>query len=124
MAIDPPGFALERFDAVGQWRDRYRIFTDDSAALPVDGPTIDDSCTLADGRRCGSYEDFRDVLVADDSVLRRALARHLLVYATGADVGDAESDALDRVVDAAEAAGGGVRAVIHAVVTSPLFLEQ
>jgi hypothetical protein len=124
VSIDPPGFALEVFDAVGHWRDRYRVFADDSAALPVDGPTIDDSCTLADGRHCGSFEDFRDALVADDSVLRRALARQLVVYATGADVSATDGEAMNRLVDEAEAAGGGVRAVIHAVVSSPLFLEQ
>ncbi len=123
-SIDPPGFALEVFDAVGRWRDRYRVFADDAGSLPVDGPTIDDSCTLADGRQCESYEDFRDVLVADDSVLRRALARHLVVYATGADVSAADGAAMNRLVDEAEAAGGGVRAIIHAVVSSPLFLEQ
>jgi hypothetical protein len=31
---------------------------------------------------------------------------------------------MKRLVDEAEAAGGGVRAIIHAVVSSPLFLEQ
>jgi hypothetical protein len=124
MSIDPPGFALEVFDAVGRWRDRYRVFADDAGALPVDGPTIDDSCTLPDGRQCESYEDFRDVLVAEESVLRRALARQLVVYATGTDVSAADGAAMKRLVDEAEAAGGGVRAIIHAVVSSPLFLEQ
>ena len=123
-SIDPPGFALEGFDAVGRWRDRYRVFADDSEALPVDGPTIDDSCTLADGRHCGSFEDFRDALVADRRALGLALARQLVVYATGADVSATDRKALDRLVDDVEAAGGGVRTMIHAVVSSPLFLEQ
>ena len=123
-SIDPPGFALEGFDAVGRWRDRYRVFADDSEALPVDGGIIDVSSTLTDGRHCGSFEDFRDALVADDFILRRALARQLVVYATGADVSATDGEAMNRLVDEAEAAGGGVRAVIHAVVSSPLFLEQ
>jgi len=123
-SIDPPGFALEVFDAVGRWRDRYRVFADDSEALPVDGPAIDDSCTLADGRHCRSFEDFRDALVIDHRALRRALARNLVAYATGADVSATDGEAMNRLVDEAEAAGGGVRAVIHAVVSSPLFLEQ
>jgi hypothetical protein len=123
-SIDPPGFALEVFDAVGHRRDRYRVFAAAPGAPPVDGPAIDDSCTLADGRRCESFEDFRDALVIDERLLRRALARHLVVYATGADVSATDGEAMNRLVDDAEAAGGGVRAVIHAVVSSPLFLEQ
>ncbi len=123
-AIDPPGFALERFDAVGQWRDRYRVFTDAPGPSAIDGPTVDDACTLADGRHCASFEAFRDALVADRRLLAAALARQLVVYATGADVLPAERDAIARIVDDAERAGGGVRAVIHAVVASPLFLDQ
>ena len=123
-AIDPPGFALERFDAVGRWRDRYRVFTDTPGPSVIDGPPVDDACTLADGRHCASFEAFRDTLAADRRGLATALARQLVVYATGADVLPAERDALSRIVDDAEQAGGGVRALIHAVVASPLFLEQ
>jgi hypothetical protein len=122
--IDPPGFALEVFDAVGHWRDRYRVFADVSGTVPVDGPVVDDSCTLADGRHCASFEAFRDSLVADERPLARALARHLVVYATGADVLPADRPALEQIVDEADSAGGGVRALLHAVIASPLFLEQ
>jgi hypothetical protein len=52
------------------------------------------------------------------------LARQLVVYATGADVSATDRKALGRLVDDVEAAGGGVRTMIHAVVSSPLFLEQ
>src|SRR5207248_2731208 len=31
--IDPPGFALESFDAIGGWRDSYRIPISDASAL-------------------------------------------------------------------------------------------
>lgn len=123
-SIDPPGFALEALDAVGRWRERYRVFADPQGTAPVDGPAVDDSCTLADGRHCGSFEEFRDALVADRRLLAKALARHLVVHATGAEVLPDQRPALERIVDEAESAGGGVRDLLHAVIASPLFLEQ
>jgi len=127
-AIDPPGFALESFDAIGGWRERYRIIptsADGQRALaPVDGPAVDPSCTLADGRACRTFEDFREALLAEPRTLSRALARRMVVYATGAAVTAADREAIQRIVDAADEQGGGVRALLHAVVASPLFLEQ
>jgi len=122
-AIDPPGFALEGFDAVGAWRDRYAVLAADSGA-PRAGPEVDTSCTLADGRACGSFEAFRDALLADPRALSRGLVRQLVLHATGAPVTAAEAGAVDAILGAAEAEGGGVRALLHAVVESPLFLEQ
>ena len=129
-SIDPPGFALESFDAIGGWRDHYRLGVGDPAGPPGPlppaprGPVVDTSCTLPDGRACGGFEDFRDALVADPRRLSRALVRQLVVYATGSDVTPADRDAIERIIDEAGESGGGVRSLLHAVVNSPLFLEQ
>ncbi len=128
-AIDPPGFALEAFDAIGGWRDHYRAARDpadptDRPAEALTGPVVDTSCTLPDGRACQSFEDFRDAVAADPHRLSRALARQLVVYATGAAVTAADEDAIERIIEEARDSGGGVRALLHAVVNSRLFLEQ
>jgi len=122
-SIDPPGFALEGFDAVGAWRDCYALPGADGAGTGR-GPPVDTSCTLPDGHRCDSFEAYRDALASDPRRLRRALARHLVLHATGVPVTAAEAPAIEEIVAAAEAGGGGVRALVHAVVASPLFLEQ
>src|SRR6202043_1877748 len=31
--IDPPGFALESFDVIGRWRERYRIYASDQTGM-------------------------------------------------------------------------------------------
>ena len=31
--IDPPGFALESFDVIGRWRERYRIYANDKVGM-------------------------------------------------------------------------------------------
>lgn len=122
--IDPPGFALEGFDAVGAWRERYALL--DAADTPsrVEGPPVETSSVLADGRACASYEDFRDALLADPRRLSRALVRHLVLHATAAPVSGADEAEVERIIDAAAEEGGGVRALIRALVASELFLWQ
>ena len=124
-AIDPPGFALENFDVIGGWRNRERILPADApAGTAAEGATVDASGTLADGRRFASFTEFRRLLAADPERLARALARQLVVYATGADVTVADRAALDALVAQAAARDYGVRSLVHEVVASPLFLEQ
>lgn len=123
-AIDPPGFALEGFDAIGGWRERYALIDGAAAPSRVEGPAVDTSSVLVDGRACASYEDFRDALLADPRRLSRALVRHLVLHATGAPVTDADGPEVERIIDVAAGQGGGVRALVQAVVSSDLFLSQ
>jgi len=124
-SIDPPGFALENFDVIGGWRERYRILPANAPAGTIaEGPPVDASGTLADGRRFESFEEFRRLLASDPRRLARALARQFVVYATGAAVTAADHAALDALVDRAAARDYGVRSLVHEVVASPLFREQ
>lgn len=124
-AIDPPGFALEHFDVIGGWRDRYRILPADAAAGTVaEGDTIDASGTLADGRRFESFAEFRRLVAAEPRRLARGFARQLVVYATGAPVSAADQAELDALLDRAAAQRFGVRTLVHEVVASRLFREQ
>ncbi|MFM7108799.1 MAG: DUF1592 domain-containing protein [Planctomycetaceae bacterium] len=123
-AIDPPGFALESFDVIGGWRERHRVPPVAGTETPVEGPPVDASGVLPDGRGFASFAEFRRLLAVDRRVLARALARHLVVYATGADVTDADRAELDALVDRAAARNHGVRTLVHEVVASRLFREQ
>src|SRR5207237_5732577 len=94
--IDPAGFALENFDVMGGWRDRYRSESGGELAqgiaksgqkfafhyaLPVDA-----SGTLPDGRQFRDVRELKQLLVANEKQLARNLARQLAVYATGAPI--------------------------------------
>ena len=57
--MDPPGFALENFDAIGGWRERYRGEKGDSSERKFRGrriweyklgPAVDATGELPDGR--------------------------------------------------------------------------
>jgi hypothetical protein len=125
-AIDPPGFALENFDVIGGWRDRYRSVSDDRTAPESfsDGPFVDASCCLEDGRHCRTINDFKQALQADQKLLARNFARQLLVYATGADIQAADRDELDAIVNRAAPHEYGIRSLIHETVASRCFLEK
>lgn len=135
VKIDPPGFALESFDVMGAWRDRYRATGDGAPpekgfghggqkfvfhlALPVDA-----SGQLADGRRFADIREFKRLLVADEALLARNLAKQLVIYATGAPVRFSDRPQIEKILQRTAAGHYGVRALIHEVVQSDLFLSK
>ena len=74
-----------------------------------------DLVTLAVGE--GLLNDERDLRIA------RAVATKLLIYGCGRPVTAADRDSVNRVLESSRADNFGLRAMIHAVVDSPLFLE-
>jgi hypothetical protein len=128
--IDPPGFALERFDVVGGWRDHFRsLGTGADPKLMVDGqrvrykigPAVDAGGQLQDGRAFGDFDDFKKLLLADPDRFARCLTEKLLAFGTGREAGPADRDAIDKIVKESAARKHGFRDLIHAVVQSDLF---
>ncbi len=69
--MDPLGFGLENFDAVGAWR-------------TMDGKfAIDASGTLPDGRTFRGPDELRGILAADRDTFAQSLTAKLLIYALG-----------------------------------------
>ncbi len=132
--IDPAGFALENFDVMGGWRDRYRAIGGGKpdigigkggqkfefhAALPVDASGV-----LPDGRAFADVREFKRLLLADEAQLARNLARQLTVYATGAPISFADRPMIEQILQRARASQYGVRTLLHEIVQSPLFLNK
>ncbi|KAA5543106.1 DUF1592 domain-containing protein [Roseiconus nitratireducens] len=126
--IDPPGFALERFNAIGGQRDWYRSLGEgeklDGKKPYRKGKPVDTASQLADGRSFDDFESFRDCLLEDREQFIRAFATKLAVYATGRSLGVADRAAIDEIVREAKASGLGLRSLIQATVRSDLFLRQ
>ena len=70
--IDPLGFALENFDAIGKWR-----------ATGLDGEPIDASGTLPDGRAFVGPAGLRDLLLSRREEFVSTATEKLLTYALG-----------------------------------------
>jgi hypothetical protein len=133
--IDPPGFALENFDVMGAWRDRYRAAAIHHEpehgfgkngwpfafyyALPVDA-----SGQMADGRAFRDIRDFKQLLLKDEAQIARNITKQLAVYATGAPVRFGDRERVEQIVAATKADHYGVRSIAHQLVQSDLFLNK
>jgi hypothetical protein len=133
--IDPPGFALESFDVMGGYRERYRALGEPPQRVPGygknghpfafrHGPPVDCTGDLPGGGKFADVREFKALLLADERQLARNLARQLSVYATGAPVGFRDRAAIESILDAAKPTGYGVRSLVHALVQSELFLTK
>ena len=132
--IDPPGFALESFDVMGGYRERYRALGGGQREKGLGkngqpfafhlGLPVDCSGELADGRRYADVRGFKALLLTDERQIARNLVRQLVVYATGAPTGFADRAGVEAILDATAARGYGVRSLVHALVQSEMFLQK
>ncbi|HSU55649.1 MAG TPA: DUF1592 domain-containing protein, partial [Candidatus Dormibacteraeota bacterium] len=132
--IDPAGFALENFDVMGGWRDRYRSESEGEPAQGIAksgqkfafryGLPVDATGALPDGREFKDIRELKQLLLADEKQLARNLARQLAVYATGAPIHFADREDIEKVLERASSSHYGVRSLIRELVQSDLFLNK
>jgi hypothetical protein len=110
--MDPLGFALENFNAVGVWR-----------TLDDTGGAVDASGTLPDGTAFEGVAEFRAALESSDLFVR-TLTEKLLTYGLGRGVEHYDQPAVRAIVR--EAAGDDYRFsdLILGVVESPPFQSR
>lgn len=133
--MDPPGFALESFDVMGGWRDRYRANAEDVPRIkglgkngqPYEfhfGLPVDSAGELPDGRRFTEIREFKRLLESSDDVVARNLAKQLVIFATGAPIRFSDRTELDRIVGNTVAESFGLRSLVLEIVQSDLFLAK
>ena len=129
--IDPAGFALENFDVLGGWRDRYRALGDGEPAKGVGknghlfafhyAQPVEPGSELPDGRTFKDLAELELLLLADERQIARNLVRQLVVFATGAAVQFGDRPEVERILDRSRSADYGVRSLITEIVQSQLF---
>jgi hypothetical protein len=132
--IDPSGFALESFDVMGGWRDRYRSVGGSDRVKGIGhngnyfhfslGQNVDSSGELPDGRKFADVRQLKQCLASDPDQLARNLAQQLTIYATGAPIGFADRPVIEKILAENRKKGYGVRDLIHGIVQSDLFLNK
>lgn len=111
--IDPLGFALEGFDAIGRAR------TKDSAGLPINTAT-----TLPDGTAINGLAGLRDAILTKRSEdFERQFCRKLLGYALGRSVQLSDKPLLNQMLEQLKSNRHEVGRVIELIVKSPQFRE-
>ena len=134
--IDPLGFALENYDVIGGWRERYRVVADrkdwvNNRIGPLakylaayqygEGKQIETGDTLPDGRPFSDLTELKQLLLAHPDVIARCVTEKLVTYATGQPVEFADAQAVNQIINQAKDSNYGLRSIIHAVVASELF---
>lgn len=132
--IDPPGFALETFDPIGNWREFYRVTTRTSAGLvnlpygsgrPIyRGPDVEMGGQTPDGQAFQDITDYKRLLLEDKDQLARNLVRKMIVYSTGADIQFADREVVEQIVEKLRTNNYGLRTLIHEVVQSRVFTSK
>jgi Protein of unknown function (DUF1592)/Protein of unknown function (DUF1588)/Protein of unknown function (DUF1585)/Protein of unknown function (DUF1587)/Protein of unknown function (DUF1595) len=110
--IDPAGFALENFDAIGRWREVDESWN-----------TLDVSGALPDGTKFQSVGDLRAALVRRPERFANTVAEKLLTYALGRGLEYYDMPAVRKIVSEA-APDYKFQSMILGVVKSYPFLNK
>ena len=132
--IDPPGFALESFDVIGGYRDRYRSVEHGEAPknrllgrniweyklnLPVDS-----SGETPEGESFSGIKSYKNTLARKKRQLAENFVRQLVVYSTGAKIQFADREKIETILNQCKDSDYGVGSLIHALVQSELFRHK
>jgi hypothetical protein len=107
--IDPPGFALENYDAVGRWRNLE------------EGKPVDASGGLPDGSRFAGIAGLEDGLLQRPELFAGTLTEKLLTFALGRGLEHYDAPAVRRIVREAQAKDYRVSSIIVGITTSAPF---
>ena len=108
--LDPIGFGLENFDAIGRWRE-----ADDS------GGAIDAAGELPGGKRFSSPKELKAIIAARQGELARNLTEKLLAYALCRQLEGYDEIVVDRLMETIAKDGNRMQTLITEIVTSYPF---
>jgi hypothetical protein len=109
VRMDPLGFSLENFDALGKWR------------TTIDALPIDASASLPDGTKFEGVAGLRRLMADHREDFARTLTQKLLAYALGRSIEPSDWPAIRKI--AKDAAPGGYRwsALLTGIASSSPF---
>jgi mono/diheme cytochrome c family protein len=107
--MDPVGFALENFDAVGAWRTREP------------GGPIDASGQLADGTKVNGVVTLRDAILDKPDLFVATMTEKLMIYALGRGVDARDMPAVRGVIRGAEKNDYRFSSIVLGIVRSVPF---
>jgi len=110
--MDPLGFALEHFDAIGRWREQDGKFPIETAG------------TLPDGRSFKGHEELRGLLKADAPVFTAGLAEKMLIYALGRGLEHSDKKSVRVIADEVAQDGHRFSSLVLGIVRSEAFQRR
>ena len=110
--LDPLGFALENFDAIGRWRDKDA------------GIAIDSTGSLSSGEVINGSAGLRKVLMEHKEQFLRAFVSKVMTYGLGRGTTQADSGMVRETYRAAERNDCRMSSIISGIVHSDAFLKR
>ena len=111
--IDPPGFMLEHYDAIGKWR-----------SVTEAGRPVDAAGTLPNGVTAVGLAGLRGLLLEAPEQFVSTLTRRLLAYALGREPQYFDQPTVRGIVRNAAADEHRWSSIIFGIVNSPAFLTR
>jgi len=123
--IDPIGFGLENFDAVGQWRTEDTYQVKDDKGKPVKGASktwkIETNSAFYKGPAFKDYFELRNLIAARSDDFARGFSTALIEYGIGRSTGFRDDPLITEMLVAAKKEKLGLRGFIQALVASKEF---
>jgi len=111
--LDPPGLALENFNAIGLWRDKEL------------GQPVEPGGTLITGESFKDIRELKHILASRHSTeFYRCITEKLLTYALGRGLEDYDVETVDRIVERMEKDKGRFSTLMTGVIESVPFQES
>lgn len=107
--MDPIGFAMENYDAVGRFRTKDGAFD------------IDSSGVLPDGSKFNNLADLKQILKKRSRDVARCMAEKMLIFAIGRGVEFYDRPTVNKIVESTEAKEYRFSALVKAIVASEPF---
>jgi hypothetical protein len=108
--IDPPGFALENFNSIGQWR----------TAMP-NGAKIDAAGVLADGSNVNGPNELRQALLKRPEAFTTIVTERMMTYALGRGLEPSDMPVVRRIVKKAGQNGYRLSTIVNEIIESAPF---
>jgi hypothetical protein len=110
--MDPLGFALENYDAIGQWRDKDGKFP------------IDASGRLPDARQFTGANGLAAILMSDPNAFAKAMSEKMLIYALGRGLKAYDRPVVNQIVGGLAANQYRFSSLVLGIVNSVPFQER
>ena len=111
--IDPLGYSLENFDAIGRWREK-----------DANGKLIDSSAILPGDIEFSSPAELKTLLMSAKSKFAANMTRKMLAYATGRGLEYYDEATITNIVAKLEKSGYSTQTLVHEIVNSRPFLNR
>jgi hypothetical protein len=120
--IDPLGFALENYNAIGQFRKFEMHYIEGKGKQK--GEAVDATGKLPDGKNFKNLKEFKKILLTKEKEFIHCFIEKMLIYALDRNIGFRDETYVDYLLKKTTAKETTIRGIIEEIVLSKEFLKE